>query len=95
MKRTLCTAVLGASASSCSVDLEINPAGRVSSSRAFGGWKRSRGKAVETERDTKFVELGRYLCEVRAGRYWGLEEMNSFDEFLERRFPVRSTKFLR
>jgi hypothetical protein len=22
----------------------------------------------ETERDTKFVELGRYLCEVRAGR---------------------------
>jgi hypothetical protein len=21
----------------------------------------------ETERDTKFVELGRYLCEVRAG----------------------------
>ena len=22
----------------------------------------------ETERDTRFVELGRYLCEVRAGR---------------------------
>jgi hypothetical protein len=37
----------------------------------------------ETERDTKFVELGRYLCEVRAGQYWRLEEMNSFDEFLE------------
>ena len=35
----------------------------------------------ETERDTKFVELGRYLCEVRAGQYWGLEDMNSFDEF--------------
>ena len=23
----------------------------------------------ETERDTKLVELGRYLCEVRAGGY--------------------------
>ena len=26
----------------------------------------------ETERDTRFVELGRYLCEVRAGQYWRL-----------------------
>jgi hypothetical protein len=25
----------------------------------------------ETERDTKFVELGRYLCEVRAGQTGG------------------------
>jgi hypothetical protein len=41
----------------------------------------------ETERDTKFVELGRYLCEVRAGQYWRLEGLHSFDEFLERRFP--------
>ena len=41
----------------------------------------------EAERDTKFVELGRYLCEVRAGQYWRLEELKSFDEFLERRFP--------
>jgi hypothetical protein len=41
----------------------------------------------ETERDTKFVELGRYLCEVRAGQYWRLERQKSFDEFLERRFP--------
>lgn len=40
----------------------------------------------ETERDTKFVELGRYLYEVRAGQYWRLEELKSFDEFLERRF---------
>jgi hypothetical protein len=47
-----------------------------------------RGKAQkETERDTKFVELGRYLCEVRAGQYWRLENLKSFDEFLERRFP--------
>ena len=40
----------------------------------------------ERERDTKFVELGRYLCEVRAGQYWRLEDLKSFDEFLERRF---------
>jgi hypothetical protein len=37
----------------------------------------------ETERDTKFVELARYLCEVRAGQYWRLENLKSFDEFLE------------
>jgi hypothetical protein len=42
---------------------------------------------VEGERDTRFVELGRYLCEVRAGQYWRVENMKSFDEFLERRFP--------
>ena len=38
----------------------------------------------EAERDTRFVELGRYLCEVRAGQYWRLENLKSFDEFLER-----------
>jgi hypothetical protein len=27
----------------------------------------------EAERDTRFVEFGRYLCEVRAGQYWRLE----------------------
>src|SRR6266550_833752 len=42
---------------------------------------------VDGERDTRFVELGRYLCEVRAGQYWRVESMKSFDEFLERRFP--------
>jgi hypothetical protein len=41
----------------------------------------------EMERDTKFVELGRYLCEVRAGQYWRLDNVKSFDEFLEKRFP--------
>jgi hypothetical protein len=46
----------------------------------------------ETERDTKFVELGRYLCEVRAGQYWRLENLNSFDEFLEQRFPESRRK---
>jgi hypothetical protein len=51
-------------------------------------WERNR----EMERDTKFVELGRYLCEVRAGQYWRLETLRSFDEFLERRFPESRRK---
>ena len=46
----------------------------------------------ENERDTKFVELGRYLCEVRSGQYWRLENLKSFDEFLERRFPESRRK---
>ena len=49
-------------------------------------------KRNEAERDTKFVELGRYLCEVRAGQYWRLENLKSFDEFLERRFPESRRK---
>src|SRR5207245_9937653 len=46
-------------------------------------WERRK----EAEKDTRFVELGRYLCEVRAGQYWRLEKLNSSDELLERRFP--------
>jgi hypothetical protein len=46
----------------------------------------------ETERDTRFVELGRYLCEVRAGQYWRVERLASFDDFLERRFPESRRK---
>jgi len=46
----------------------------------------------EAERDTRFVELGKYLCEVRAGQYWRLENLKSFDEFLERRFPESRRK---
>jgi hypothetical protein len=46
----------------------------------------------EAERDTKFVELGRYLCEVRAGQYWRVERLASFDDFLERRFPESRRK---
>jgi len=46
----------------------------------------------DTERDTKFIELGRYLCEVRAGQYWRLENLKSFDEFLEKRFPESRRK---
>jgi hypothetical protein len=46
----------------------------------------------ETERDTKFVELGRYLCEVRAGQYWRVEKIKGFEDFLERRFPESKRK---
>ncbi len=47
---------------------------------------------VEGERDTRFVELGRYLCEVRAGQYWRLEKLASFDDYLARRFPQSRRK---
>jgi len=46
----------------------------------------------EWERDTRFVELGRYLCEVRSGQYWRVENLKSFDEFLEKRFPESRRK---
>jgi hypothetical protein len=49
-------------------------------------------KATERERDVRFVDLGRYLCEVRAGQYWRLENIKSFDEFLEKRFPESRRK---
>ncbi len=44
-------------------------------------------KTKEREKDVHFVELGQCLCEVRAKQYWRVERLNSFDEFLERRFP--------
>ena len=44
------------------------------------------------ERDTRFVDLGRYLCEVRAGQYWRLDNLKSFDEFLEKKFPESRRK---
>jgi hypothetical protein len=46
-------------------------------------WERNK----EQERDSRFVELGEYLCEVRAKQYWRLERLKSFDEFLTKRFP--------
>jgi hypothetical protein len=52
------------------------------------GWERQ----VNRERDVHFVELGRYLCEVRAGQYWRLENLKSFDDFLWRRFPESRRK---
>jgi hypothetical protein len=52
------------------------------------GWE----KQKEAECDTRFVELGRYLCEVRAGQYWRMENLKSFDQFLETRFPESRRK---
>jgi hypothetical protein len=49
-------------------------------------------RAKERERDVRFVELGQYLCEVRSGQYWRLENLKSFDEFLEKRFPESRRK---
>src|SRR6266566_6581383 len=46
-------------------------------------WERTK----EQEKDVRFVELGEYLCEVRARQYWRIENLKSFDEFLEKRFP--------
>jgi len=43
-------------------------------------------KTKEKEKEVRFVELGEYLCEVRARQYWRLDNLNSFDEFLEKRF---------
>src|ERR1700752_4838572 len=51
-------------------------------------WERT----TEHERDTRFVELGHYLCEVRAGQYWRVDNLKSFDEFLEKRFPESRRK---
>src|SRR5271155_5379876 len=51
-------------------------------------WERT----TERERDTRFVGLGRYLCEVRAGQYWRVDNLKSFDEFLEKKFPESRRK---
>jgi hypothetical protein len=44
-------------------------------------------KGMDQQRDVRFVELGEYLCEVRACQHWRLEHFESFDSFLESRFP--------
>src|SRR5579864_2242305 len=51
-------------------------------------WERRK----EAEKDTRFVELGKYLCEVRASQYWRVEKLASFDDFLARRFPESRRK---
>ena len=43
-------------------------------------------KTKEQEKDVRFVELGEYLCEVRTKQYWRVENLKSFDEFLEKHF---------
>ena len=55
---------------------------------AILAWER----AMDREQDSKFVELGRYLCEVRAGQYWRVDNARSFDEFLEEKFPESRRK---
>ena len=49
-------------------------------------------KATDHDRDAHFVELGRYLCEARAGQYWRVDKLKSFDEFLEKKFPESRRK---
>jgi len=49
-------------------------------------------KDTERERDTRFVELGRYLCEVRAGQYWRLQNLTSFNDYLATKFPESRRK---
>ncbi len=44
-------------------------------------------KNTEQERETRFVELGRYLCEVRAGQYWRLDNLKSFDRVSREEVP--------
>src|SRR5271168_3588185 len=51
-------------------------------------WEQSK----ERESDQRFVELGQYLCEVRSGQYWRLENLKSFDAYLEKRFPESRRK---
>ena len=51
-------------------------------------WERT----VEQEKDSRFVDLGRYLCEVRSGQYWRVDKLKSFDEFLEKKFPESRRK---
>jgi len=51
-------------------------------------WERN----FEREKDSRFVDLGRYLCEVRSGQYWRVDNLKSFDEFLEKKFPESRRK---
>jgi hypothetical protein len=49
-------------------------------------------RVTDRERDTRFIDLGRYLCEVRTGQYWRVDNLKSFDEFLDRKFPESRRK---
>jgi hypothetical protein len=37
-------------------------------------WEKERGR----EQDLRFVDLGRYLCEVRSGQYWRLDKSRGY-----------------
>jgi hypothetical protein len=43
-------------------------------------------RRVEQQKDQKFAELGKHLCEVRDQKYWRLE-YPSFEAYLEKKFP--------
>jgi hypothetical protein len=47
----------------------------------------AREASQDSDREAMYVDLGQCLCEVRAGQYWRLENLKSFDEFIEKRFP--------
>jgi hypothetical protein len=49
-------------------------------------------RGFEQQKETHFVKLGRYLCEVRSGQYWRVDRLSSFDEFLKVRFPASRRK---
>ena len=49
-------------------------------------------KAKEREKDVRFVDLGALSLRLRAGQYWRMENLKSFDEFLEKRFPESRRK---
>jgi hypothetical protein len=57
------------------------------STRFHNAWNLIREKAMDQERDSRLVDLGRYLCEVRSGQYSRVDNLKSFDEFFEKRFP--------
>lgn len=44
-------------------------------------------KTADQERATRYLDLGRYLCEVRSGQYWRVDNLRSFDDFLAQKFP--------
>jgi hypothetical protein len=46
---------------------------------------------VDQQKDQKFAELGKHLCEVRDQKYWRLG-YQSFEAYLERKFPDRRRK---
>jgi hypothetical protein len=48
-------------------------------------WERTK----EREREVRFLELGRYLCEVRTGQYWRLENLKSCEDCA---FPIHGEK---
>ena len=46
-----------------------------------------REREAKIQQDTWYVDLGHCLCEARAGQYWRVENLRSFDDYLETRFP--------